>query len=168
MEGRQAGSGGTVSALPFTAAGKAQQTRQPTASREQGPTLAIGMQRSPRSPGSPRSQGRHSLQGLELRQRALVARQGGGQGIQAVDEEDPLIGGVQMGALIHPAKKENKKESKKLLRGKRNSHCPPLPAGLRLLATRELPSADKRLLLPRAAGLHAPQHCTLTERLPWG
>jgi hypothetical protein len=45
----------------------------------------------------------NSLQLLRLRKSALVARQGRGQGEQAVDQEHLLVGGVQVGALVHSA-----------------------------------------------------------------
>ena len=78
------------------------------------------------APRNPSSQGGHSLQCLGLRQRALVARQGGSQGIQAVDEEDALICGVQVGPLVHPAgRQERRKEGK--------GDCPLLATGWRRL-----------------------------------
>ena len=49
----------------------------------------------------------HSLQLLRLCPRALVARQWGGQGEQAVDHEHPLVCWVQVAALIHAAGGKN-------------------------------------------------------------
>lgn len=65
------------------------------------PATPAAAARTPAAPQHPA----HSLQRLRLLQRTLVACQRRRQREQAVDQEDSLVGGVQVRALVHAAQK---------------------------------------------------------------